>query len=67
MMDYSDEIQAEIIKHAKDLDPMAVEIIRLSERIKIFSKLRDLINQKQMSGDITAENILGWAYEEISR
>lgn len=66
-MDYSDEIQEELSKHTSNIDPLTIEIVRLAERVKIFNRLRDLIYQKQADGDIHAENILGWAYEEMSR
>jgi hypothetical protein len=64
-MDSPDEINYDISKHTANIDPMVVEMIKLSERIKIFSKLRNLIYQKQYEHDETAANILGWAYEKL--
>jgi len=64
-MDSPDEIDYDISKHTANIDPMVVEMIRLSERIKVFSKLRNLIYQKQYEHDETAANILGWAYEKL--
>lgn len=66
-MDYSEEIQEELSRHTSNIDPMTVEIVRLAERVKIFNRLRELIHQKQSEGDVHAENILGWAYEQMSR
>lgn len=65
-MDYSDEIDLELERLASDLDPMAIEIIRLSERIKIFEKLRKLISEKDYYNDEVASAILGWAYERLA-
>jgi len=45
---------------------MVVEMIRMSERVRIFSKLRNLIYEKQYDNDQVAENILGWAYEKLA-
>jgi hypothetical protein len=64
-MDSPDEIDYDISKHTANVDPMVVEMIKLSERIKVFSKLRNLIYQKQYEHDETAANILGWAYEKL--
>jgi hypothetical protein len=64
-MDSPDEIDYDISKHTANIDPMVIEMIKLSERIKIFSKLRNLIYQKQYEHDETAANILGWAYEKL--
>jgi hypothetical protein len=44
---------------------MVIEMIKLSERIRIFSKLRNLIHQKQYEHDDDAANILGSAYEKL--
>jgi hypothetical protein len=45
---------------------MVIETIRMSERIKIFSKLRNLIYEKQYEKDHTAADVLGWAYDRLS-
>jgi hypothetical protein len=65
-MDYFDEISLEVSQRTADLDPMTVDIIRLSERIKIFEKLRTLINEKDYDNDEIATAILGWAYERLA-
>lgn len=65
-MDYYDEISLEVSQRTADLDPTTVDIIRLSERIKIFEKLRKLINEKDYENDEIATAILGWAYERLS-
>jgi hypothetical protein len=36
------------------------------ERIKIFTKLRMLIMEKQKEGDKIAVDVLGWALERLS-
>jgi hypothetical protein len=65
-MDNPNEINMDISKSIDGIDPMTVELIRMSERIKIFSKLRNLIYEKQYENDGVAEDILGWAYEKLS-
>jgi hypothetical protein len=65
-MDNPNEINMDISKNIDGIDPMTVELIRMSERIKIFSKLRNLIYEKQYENDHVAEDILGWAYEKLS-
>ena len=47
---------------SSDLFVMGAE----AERIKIFAKFRELIDQKTKENDQTAENILGWAYEKLA-
>jgi hypothetical protein len=65
-MDNPNEIDYDISKYTADLDTMTIEVIRMSERIKMFSKLRNLIYEKQSKGDQIAEDILGWAYEKLA-
>jgi hypothetical protein len=65
-MDNPNEIDMDISKSIDGIDPMTVELIRMSERIKIFSKLRNLIYEKQYDNDEVAENVLGWAYEKLA-
>jgi hypothetical protein len=65
-MDNPNEIDMDISKNIDGIDPMTVELIRMSERIKIFSKLRNLIYEKQYENDQVAEDVLGWAYERLS-
>ena len=64
-MDNPDEIDYDISRYTAEIDPMVVEIIKMSERVKIFSKLRNLIYEKQYEKDNTSADILGWAYEKL--
>jgi hypothetical protein len=65
-MDNPNEIDFDISKATAEIDPMLIEMIKMSERIKIFSKLRNLIYEKQYAKDDTAADILGWAYEKLA-
>jgi hypothetical protein len=65
-MDNPNEINMDISKNIDGMDPMTVELIRMSERIKIFSKLRNLIYDKQYENDHIAADTLGWAYEKLA-
>ena len=65
-MDNPNEIDMDISKSINGIDPMTVELIRMSERIKIFSKLRNLIYEKQYEKDSDAADLLGWAYERLA-
>jgi hypothetical protein len=65
-MENPNEINMDISKNIDGIDPMTVELIRMSERVKIFSKLRNLIYEKQYENDLTAADILGWAYERLA-
>jgi hypothetical protein len=65
-MDNPNEIDVDISKNIDGIDPMTVELIRMSERIKIFSKLRNLIYEKQYEKDNDAADLLGWAYEKLA-
>lgn len=65
-MDNPNEIDYDISKYTAEIDPMAVEIIKMSERVKMFSKLRNLIYEKQYENDEIAANVLGWAYEKLA-
>jgi hypothetical protein len=65
-MDNPNEIDYDISKSTAEIDPMLVEMIKLSERIKIFSKLRNLIYEKEYEKDQDAANLLGWAYEKLA-
>ena len=66
LMDNPNEIDMDISKNIDGIDPMTVELIRMSERIKIFSKLRNLIYEKQYEHDNDAADLLGWAYEKLA-
>jgi hypothetical protein len=65
-MDNPNEIDMDISKSIDGIDPMTVELIKMSERIKIFSKLRNLIYEKQYEKDNDAADLLGWAYEKMA-
>ena len=64
-MDNPDEIDYDISRYTAEIDPMIVEMIKMSERVKIFSKLRNLIYEKQYEKDNSSADILGWAYEKL--
>lgn len=65
-MDYPDEIDYDISKYTAGIDQMTIDMIKLSERVKIFSKLRNLIYEKQYEHDQIATDVLGWAYEKLA-
>jgi hypothetical protein len=65
-MDNPNEIDMDISKNIDGIDPMTVELIKMSERIKIFSKLRNLIYEKQYEHDDVAASVLGWSYEKLA-
>ena len=65
-MDNPVEIDYDISRYTAEIDPMIVEIIKMSERVKIFSKLRNLIYEKQYENDHIAADTLGWAYEKLA-
>ena len=65
-MDNPNEIDYDISKYTADLDTQTIEIIKMSERVKMFSKLRNLIYEKQYENDHTAADVLGWAYERLA-
>jgi hypothetical protein len=65
-MDNPNEIDYDISKATAEIDPMVIEMIRMSERVKVFSKLRNLIYEKQYEKDEVAADVLGWAYEKLA-
>lgn len=65
-MDYLKEIEMEVSKLSNNIDKNLIDTIRLSERVKIFEKLRNLILEKDYQNDEIAAAILGWAYERLS-
>mgnify|MGYP000120483376 CR=1 FL=1 len=65
-MDHPNEIDYDVASFAADVDPAVIEMIRVQERTKIFSKLRSLIHEKESEGDSLAANVLGWAYENLA-
>jgi hypothetical protein len=64
-MNNPNEIDYDISKYTVDIDPVVVEMVRMSERVKIFSKLRNLVHEKQYEQDHSAADTLGWAYERL--
>jgi hypothetical protein len=65
-MDNPNEIDYDISKYTADIDKQTIEMIRMSERIKLFSKFRNLIHEKQYEKDHVAADVLGWAYERLA-
>ena len=65
-MDNPNEIDYDISKATAEIDPMLIEMIKMSERVKVFSKFRNLIYEKQYENDNNAADILGWAYEKLA-
>jgi hypothetical protein len=65
-MDNPNEIDYDISKNIAGIDPMLVEMIRLSERVRVYSKLRNLIYEKEYEKDEVAAHVLGWAYEKLA-
>lgn len=65
-MDNPNEIDYDISKYTANLDTETINVIRMAERVKIFSKLRNLIYEKQYDNDHVAADILGWAYEKLA-
>lgn len=61
-----EEIQEDLNKYASSIDPMTIEVIKLSERVKIFNRFRELINEKEYQNDEIAASVLGWAYEKLA-
>ncbi len=65
-MDNPNEIDYDISKNTAGIDPMIIEMIRMSERVRVFSRLRNLIYEKQYQNDNVAADVLGWAYERLA-
>lgn len=68
-MSYLDELQHDIDQIRKSADLNIDELMRLSaiqERVIIFNRLRDLIQEKDTSNDAIAASVLAWAWEELS-
>jgi uncharacterized protein YoxC len=65
-MALTEEIQEDLNKYASNIDPMTIEVIKLSERVKIFNRFRELINEKEYQNDEIAASVLGWAYEKLA-
>ena len=67
IMDYFDEVSQELSKLTANVSQDTIDIIKLSERIQIFEKLRYLIHEKDQENDEIAAAILGWAYERLAQ
>jgi hypothetical protein len=65
-MDNPNEIDYDISIYTDGIDTNIVNVIRMSERIKIFTKMRNLIHEKQYENDQIAADVLGWAYEKLA-
>lgn len=68
-METIDEIQDAIDEILAETEDDVVELLALAEmaeRIRFFSKLRDLISEKEQANDEIASSVLGWAYEKLS-
>jgi hypothetical protein len=65
-MDNPNEIDYDISKNTAGIDPMVIEMIKLSERVRIYSKLRNLIYEKEYENDEVAAQVLDWAYEKLA-
>lgn len=61
-----EELEQDLLKVSKDLDPIIIETIKMSERVAIFAKFRKLIHEKEFQNDEIAANVLGWAYEKLA-
>jgi hypothetical protein len=69
-MSYVEELEQDLIALRKNTEIDIDELMRLSaiqERIRLFEKLRWLIQQKDSSNDIIAAEVLAWAWEELSK
>ncbi len=64
-----DEIEEQLVKLRNKTELNIDELMTLSafqERVRLFEKLRWLIQQKDSSNDIVAAEVLAWAWKELS-
>lgn len=64
-----DEIEEQLIKLRNNAELNIDELMRLSafqERLRLFEKLRWMIQEKDSSNDIVAAEVLAWAWKELS-
>jgi hypothetical protein len=69
MEDQLNDINLELGKILSNSQALQREAFLLGsnyQRLMFFSKLRQLIQEKDSENDETASNILGWAYEKLS-
>jgi hypothetical protein len=65
-MEYPEEIDKAVSLLSDYLGSDTIEIIQAQERIRIFTKLRNLIVEKDADNDQIASSVLGWAYEKLA-
>jgi hypothetical protein len=68
-MDNLDDVEArvaDLYQKGEDLNAELYTLGATAERIEFFSKLRDLIAEKDSQNDDVASNVLGWAYERLA-
>ncbi len=64
-----DEIEEQLIILRNKTEINVDELMRLSalqERIRLFEKLRWLIQQKDSNNDIVAAEVLSWAWQQLA-
>lgn len=69
MMDTAKEMQHEAEKLIEKISGASSDLFVMganTERVRIFEKLRSLIQEKDSINDSDAANILGWAYERLA-
>jgi len=68
-MDNLDDVEArvaDLYQKGEDLNAELYTLGATAERIEFFSKLRDLIAEKDSQNDDVASSVLGWAYERLA-
>jgi transcription termination factor NusB len=68
-MDSVEDIEtkvAELFQKSEDLNAELYTLGAMAERLEFFSKLRELIQEKESSNDQLASAVLGWAYERLA-
>lgn len=68
-MSYLEELEQDLIALRKSNSINVDELMRLSaiqERVRIFEKLVNLIQQKDSINDTVAAEVLSWAWEKLS-
>ncbi len=68
-MSYLEELEQDLATLRKSNNFNIDEMMRISatqERVKIFNRLRDMIQEKDTNNDQIAASVLAWAWEELS-
>jgi hypothetical protein len=65
-MDDIGDMLKEYLYITKDMPQETLDAAYMTERIRFFAKLRDLIQEKDYDNDQVASAILGWAYEKLA-